>query len=198
VSQYLSIDTEATGLKEGHYMIQLALVPVDISQKRVFRELGKEWLVKCPSFDELLPRLDEWNISHNRDLIITANREGLSEAELRKTVHDYLTSDAVKTVFGGNRPVLLGKSLSALDIPMLKRYLGWDNYEKYFHHHTLDVTCVARFLVDTGVLPPGCESSSKIIKYFKIRDQVNHTALSDAIDMGEIYIKMMNPGPQER
>lgn len=196
-NKYLSIDTEATGLKEGHYMIQLAMVPVDAGAKKVFHHLGREMLVKCPSFEELEPRLDAWNLEHNKDLIINAHRSGISEAELKRTVEEYLTSDEVTTIFGGNRPILLGKSLSALDIPMLKRYLGWDFYERHFHHHTLDVTCVARFLVDTGVLPPGCESSSKLIQFFKIRDNVMHTALSDAIDMGEIYLRLLDLLPRK-
>ena len=50
---------------------------------------------------------------------------------------------------------------------------------------------VARFLVNAGLLPPGCESTSKIVKHYGIRDNAMHTALSDAIDMGQIYIKMV-------
>lgn len=192
MNKYLSIDTEATGLKEGHYMIQLAMVPVDTSKKRVFHDLGRELLVKCPSFEEMEPRLDAWNLEHNKDLIIQANRSGISEGELKRIVGEYLSSSEITGIFGTNRPILLGKSLSALDIPMLKRYLGWDFYEKHFHHHTLDVTCVARYLVDIGVLPPGCESSSKLIKHFNIRDNVKHTALSDAVDMGEIYLRLLD------
>ena len=196
MSQYLSIDTEATGLQEGNYMIQLAMVPVDGSSRKVFHHLGMEVLVKCPSFEELLPRLDAWNIEHNKELIINANRSGISQEELKTKVTGYLKSPEITAIFGNKRPVLLGKSLSALDIPMLKRYLGWEAYEKHFHHHTLDVTCVARYLVDSGILPEGCESSSKLIKHFKIRDNVNHTALSDAVDMAEIYVRLLDLMPK--
>ncbi len=192
MSKYLSIDTEATGLKEGHYMIQLALVPVDADGRKVFHALGKEWLVKCPSFEEMLPRLDKWNIDHNKDLIINANRSGVLPEQLPKIVSGYLESPEIKAIYGDKRPIFLGKSLSALDIPMMKRYLGEDFYEKHFHHHTLDVTCVARYLVDSGALPPGTESSTKLIQYFGNPEGVKHTALSDAIDMGEVYLKMLD------
>jgi hypothetical protein len=191
MSNYLSIDTEATGLKEGHYMIQLAFIPVNIAEGKVHHELGREWLVKCPTFEELDPRLDSWNREHNKELIIKANKGGVLPEALPGIVSQYLEMPEMKAIFGGKRPVLLGKSMSALDIPMLKRYLGWDFYEKYFHHHTLDVTCVARSFVDAGVLPSGTESSSKLIKHFQLRDNVLHTALSDAIDMGEIYLRML-------
>jgi DNA polymerase III alpha subunit (gram-positive type) len=97
----------------------------------------------------------------------------------------------MKTLFGSSRPVILGKSLSALDIQLLQRTFGEEFYQKHFHHHTVDVTCVARFLVDAGLLPPGCESTSQIVKHFGIRDVASHTALNDASDMAQIYLKML-------
>ncbi|MBM4317835.1 MAG: hypothetical protein FJ116_10195 [Deltaproteobacteria bacterium] len=63
--------------------------------------------------------------------------------------------------------------------------------DKYFHHHTLDVTCVGRFLVDAGVLPPGHGSTTQLLKFFNIRSMSNHTALSDALDMAQIYLKLV-------
>ncbi len=188
---YLSIDTEATGLKAHDLLTQIAFVPVDFKQKRVCMELGVEILVKCPSYEELEPRLDEWNRSHNKGLIQKAHEEGITQEELKARVQSYLESAPVRALFEEKKPVMLGKSMCALDIPIMKRYLGWDFMEKYFHHHTADVTCVARFLVDAGKLPPGCESTSKIIKHFQIREDANHTALSDAVDMGNIYLKLI-------
>lgn len=191
MNAYLSIDTEATGLREGNYLTQLAMVPLDTARGKVFPELGREWLVKCPSYEELEPKLDEWNRKHNRDLIIRASREGVAPEALPKLVSDYLTSPEVKAIFGEKRPVILGKSLSALDIPILKRYLGWDRYETLFHHHTLDVTCLTRGLVDAGVLPAGCESTTKLVQHFGIREESTHTALNDALDMATIYLKIV-------
>ena len=195
MSKYLSIDTEATGLREPNYLIQLAMVPVDAKTKKVHTELGRETLIKCPSFEELAPTLDAWNLEHNKELIIRAHKDGIAPEAVAPWVKAYFEMPEVKALFGGNRPVLLGKSLSALDIPILKRYLGWQFYEQHFHHHTLDVTCVARFLVDAGLMPSGCESSSKLIKHFGIREDVRHTALSDALDMGEVYVKMLERMP---
>jgi len=191
MSIYLSIDTEATGLKETTHLIQLALVPVDISRGKVLLSLGREWLVKCPTFEELEPSLDAWNLEHNRETIIRAHREGIDPKQVLPTIQQYLASADLVALFGNKRPVLLGKSLSALDIPLLKRCFGWEVFDRTFHHHTVDVTCVSRALVDAGMLPAGCESTSKLVSHFGIRDDARHTAMSDAVDMAEIYLKLL-------
>ncbi|MFM8315599.1 MAG: hypothetical protein ACKOA8_15060, partial [Deltaproteobacteria bacterium] len=147
MSKYLSIDTEATGLEEHCLLIQVAVVPVDGTKNIVAEELGKEVLIQCPSFEELKPTLSEWVIQHNEGLIRKAHAEGITPASFQKWMGDYLKSDQVKAFFGGERPLLLGKSLSALDIPLLTKNLGKAFMDKNFHHHTLDITCVGRFLV---------------------------------------------------
>lgn len=192
MAAYLSIDTEATGLQEGNYLIQLALVPVDTKSKRVYEELGKETLVACPSYEELEPKLDSWNKEHNGGLIRSAHASGIPAESVKTFITTYLKLPQVSEIFKKERPILLGKSLSALDIPLMKRYMGWSLYDQTFHHHTLDVTCVARGLCDAGLLPENCNSSSKLIKHFGIRDNVKHTALSDATDMAHIYLRLLD------
>lgn len=189
--KYLSIDTEATGLTEECLLIQLAFVPVDTDKKTVAREHGIEWLVQCPSFEDLKPSLNPWVVENNETLIRNASAHGVPPDQLADKVHAYLTSAPIKAIFGDSRPIFLGKSLSALDIPLLTRTFGEDFMHAHFHHHTLDVTCVARSLVDAGILPPGTESSSKIMKYFGLRETPAHTALADALDMAEIYLKIL-------
>ncbi len=191
MGRYLSLDTEATGLEVDCYLIQLALVPVDGLSKTIFTEWGKEVLIQCPSFEELKPKLNPWVLEHNEDLIRKAHREGISPADFKKWMENYLSAPEIKAYFKNERPTLLGKSMSALDIPVLTRYLGKDFMEKYFHHHTLDLTCVARFLSETGKLPTGCYTTSKLLQHFKIRQKAEHTALSDASDMGQVYFKLL-------
>ena len=192
MSKYLSIDTEATGLEENCQMIQLAFVPVDSQSRTVAEELGTEILIWCPSFEELKPTLNEWVLQHNEDLIRRANAQGVKPSELSQIVSKYMERPEIKKFFNGDRPPLLGKSMSALDIPLLHRYFGRTFMEKYFHHHTLDVTCLARGFVDAGLLPPGTQGTSKLMKHFGIRDDATHTALNDAVDMGKIYFKLLD------
>lgn len=191
MSRYLSIDTEATGLEEDTHLIQLAFVPVDVSEGKVYLELGWERLVKCPDFEELKPRLNPWVLENMADLIRKAHAEGISLETCQDEVTQYLQSDAIQAFFGGKPPVLLGKSLSALDIPLLNRSLGWKYMQKAFHHHNLDVTSMAISLCDSGLLPAGTTGSSQLMKHYQLKDGTEHTALSDAIEMADIYIKMV-------
>lgn len=192
MGRYLSLDTEATGLEVDCYLIQVALVPIDGSTKSVLSQWGKEVLIQCPSFEELKPKLNPWVLEHNEELIREAHAKGISPAAFKKWVEDYLDNPEIKSFFKEEKPTLLGKSMSALDIPVLTRYLGKDFMEKYFHHHTLDLTCVARFLVDVGKLPKGHHSTTKLLQYFKIRQNAEHTALSDATDMAQVYFHLID------
>lgn len=191
MAKYLSIDTEATGLEENTYLIQLALVPVDTATQTIETKLGREIFIQCPSFEELKPKLSEWVLQHNEGLIRSAHAEGLNGEAFKTWMADYMNHEAVRAFFQNEKPTILGKSLSALDIPLLTRYLGKPFMEKHFHHHTLDITCIARYLVDTGLLPKGCQSTSKLLKHFQIRDDANHTALSDAMDMASVYFHLL-------
>lgn len=191
MSRYLSIDTEATGLREDTLLIQIAVVPTDPSKGEVREDLGWETLVHCPSFAELKPKLSEWVIENMEPLIHQAHEKGIPVAKCRDELDAYLTRPEIKEYFGGERPILLGKSLSALDIPLMNRSFGWDWMQKSFHHHTVDVTCMGRTLVDAGYLPEGSASTTKLMQYFKIREVAEHTALQDAVDMAHIYSKMV-------
>jgi hypothetical protein len=190
---YLSLDTEATGLTEECVLIQLAVVPVDVKKRHIYRDMGKEWLVHCEPFEKLKPTLNDWVIEHNEGLIRKANSEGLAPLQVRQELKAYLQSAPVKALFAPkNRPILLGKSLSALDLPLMARTFGADYMRECFHHHTVDVTCFARSLVDAGLFPEGTESTSKLLGYLGIRDDAKHTALSDAEDMAEAYLRMVD------
>jgi|688.fasta_scaffold96078_2 oligoribonuclease (3'-5' exoribonuclease) len=192
MGRYLSLDTEATGLEVDCYLIQVALVPVDGTSKTLLSEWGKEVLIQCPSFEELKPKLNPWVLEHNEELIRKAHKDGIPPAAFKKWVEDYLNSPEIKKYFQNERPTLLGKSMSALDIPVLTRYLGKEFMEKYFHHQTLDLTCIARFLVDVGHLPKGFHSTTKLLQHFKIRHKAEHTALSDAVDMAHVYFHLID------
>ncbi len=190
--RYLSMDTEATGLAEDCHLIQLAFVPVDMDKKEVRMDLAVETLVKCPDFDTLAPTLNPWVLSHMKEVIVAAHEKGIEQSAVRAWVNHYFELPGVKEFFGKDKVVLLGKSLSALDIPILKKALGETYFMERFHHHTVDVTSVARSFVDAQILPPDCVSGSKLLKFLNIRDQVKHTALSDAVDMGNIYLRIID------
>ncbi len=190
--RYLSLDTEATGLEEKCVMIQLAVVPVDVDRGTVHTELGKEWLVKCDSFESLKPTLNEWVLKHQEGLIRKAHAEGISIEACKAELSEYLKSKPLLDFFGKSRPILMGKSMSALDIPLLTRSFGWEWMQKAFHHHIVDVTCLGKSFEDAGLLPAKTANTQSLMQYFKLKENADHTALSDAIDMGKIYCKMID------
>lgn len=190
--RYLSLDTEATGLEEKCVMIQLAVVPVDVDTSEVHTELGKEWLVKCDSFENLKPTLNDWVLGHMEGLIRKAHAEGLSMEQVKTELSAYLKSQPILDFFGKSRPILMGKSMSALDIPLLTRSFGWGYMQKAFHHHIVDVTCLGKSFEDAGLLPPKTANTTSLMQYFKLKEHADHTALSDATDMGRIYCKMID------
>ncbi|MAZ48148.1 MAG: hypothetical protein CME65_06275 [Halobacteriovoraceae bacterium] len=188
--KYLSFDIEATGLEEDARIIEFAMVPFCTEDKSLNNDLAKHFYIHCPSFEELEPHLNPWVRENNKELIIKANAEGITLAEFKTQMEQYLESSEVKNYFGQERIVLFGKSISAIDLPFLNRDLGWEWMNKYFHHRNLDLSCVLLSQVDLGNLASGMESGSKIMEYFQM-GEVAHTALEDAVNTAQMYLKLL-------
>ena len=187
--KYLSIDLEATGLKENDLIIEFAAVPFDAETEVIEKDLSYHSLVQCPSFEELLPSLDQWVIDHNKSLITNAHQNGLPIKTFKQNLLDYLKSEPIQSYFGDGRIVLFGKSLNAIDLPFLNRDLGWDFMREYFHHQQLDVSSVVYSLIDLKKIPEECRSGGFLMKHLGF-GEVAHTALEDAINTAELYFKL--------
>ena len=189
---YLSIDLEATGLEENAYIIEFAAVPLDADKKIVFKDQAFHSYIKCPKFEALKPNLSDWVISHNELLINKANEHGLSLDSFKHNFEEYLNSESLKKFKDKKFQnfTILGKSLNSIDIPFLNRDLGWSFIKNYFHHQVLDVSSIARYLIELGVLPIDCISGSKLSAHLQQGD-VDHTALEDAIQTAETYFKLL-------
>ncbi|MBI2519113.1 MAG: hypothetical protein HYV97_01790 [Bdellovibrio sp.] len=192
--RYLSIDLEATGLREQDSIIEFAMAPFCTVDKAIATTLCRSVYVKCEAFDTLKPTLDPWVIEHNEKLIRQAHSEGLTLIELQQYLTDYLASPEVINYFGtqnGQKIILFGKSMNALDLPFLNRDLGWEFMRKYFHHQVLDLSSVVRAFVDKRLLPPETVSGSALMKHLKMGD-VAHTALEDAMNAAKIYLQLLS------
>ncbi len=189
--RYLSIDIEATGLKEDCLIIEFAAIPFDTENKTIAEELAYSHYVKCPSFEELKPSLDPWVIEHNRKLIDRAHKDGKTIPEFKEKLTAYLESSSVKRYFNQQKIVLFGKSLNAIDLPFLNRDLGWEWIRKYFHHRVMDLSSHTYGLVDLGFLPPGSDSGSALMKYLNM-GSVSHTALEDSRNTALMYLKLLD------
>ncbi len=189
--KYLSIDIEATGLKENCQIIEISFVPFDASLKTIEENHIFHSYVKCPTYEELKSSLDPWVVTNMKSVLIKAHEEGVSLEQLRLKIDDYLSSEWVKNYFNQEKIVIFGKSLSALDLPFLKRDLGWDYFSSKFHHRTVDLSCFTYALGDSGLIPPELVSGEKLMKFFNL-GLVAHTALEDARNTILLYFHLMD------
>lgn len=188
--RYLSIDLEATGLNENCQIIEVGFVPFDTNNRTIAEELADGFFVKCPSFESLKPSLDQWVIDHNKKLIDKAHANGKTQEEFKQRFQAYLESPAVKKYFNQQKVVIFGKSLNAIDLPFLNRDLGWDWMRKYFHHRVMDLSSHTYGLMDMGLLEPGMDSGSQLMKFLNM-GEVSHTALEDARNTALMYLKLL-------
>ena len=191
--KYLSFDIEATGLAENDYIIEFGMVPFDSETGEIAHHLERNWYIKCPSFEELRPRLDKWVIDHNKELITKAHEEGEELQDFKNLLEQYLHDEEVTSYFGKSerdKIVLFGKSLNAIDLPFMNRDLSWNFMREHFHHQVLDLSSVVRSLCDMKLLPDSCHSGSGLMKHYKMGD-VAHTALEDAVNTAKLYLLIM-------
>lgn len=188
--RYLSFDIEATGLEENAYIIEFAMIPFDATSGELNHDLSKHFYVNCPSYESLEPNLNEWVKKHNKELIQKAHSEGVALERFKTELENYLASKEVKEYFGNEKVVLFGKSISAIDLPFLNRDLGWDWMNEHFHHRHQDLSCYTLGLIDMGLLEPGMDSGSNLMNYFGM-GEVEHTALEDAVNTAQMYIKLL-------
>lgn len=189
--KYLSIDLEATGLGEQCQIIEFAMIPFDTQFRRLEEGLARSVYIHCPSFEDLKPNLDPWVREHNEKIIRKANSEGLMLSEFKEFLQKYLESREVREYFGGQKIVLFGKSMSAIDLPFLSRDLGWEFMRKYFHHRNLDLSGLSYGLIDLGMLPQGMDSGTNLMNHFGM-GEVAHTALEDAKNTAIMYLKLLD------
>jgi oligoribonuclease (3'-5' exoribonuclease) len=194
--KYLSFDIEATGLEEDAYIIEFGMIPFDTATKTLNHKLEKHFYIKCPTYNEMEPKLNEWVKEHNKELIIQANKEGIELNTFKTELETYLDLPEVKEYFEHQRIMLFGKSISAIDLPFLNRDLGWEWMNKNFHHRNLDLSCFTLGLIDFGQLENGMDSGAKLMDFLKMGD-VSHTALEDAVNTAKMYLKLLEMFPIE-
>jgi DNA polymerase III epsilon subunit-like protein len=191
--KYLSFDIEATGLAEDDLIIEFALIPFCTESGKLEDSLSWHTYISCPPFEELKPRLDQWVIDHNKELIDKAHSDGITLSNFKNEFEAWLSSNEVKEYFKDQpikKIVLFGKSLNAIDLPFLNRDLGWNFMREYFHHQVLDLSSTVISLVDMGKLPKECLSGSGLMKHMGMGD-VAHTALEDAVNTAKMYLKLL-------
>ena len=166
------------------------MVPFDTETGIIEHSLTKHYFIKCPSYEELEPNLNEWVKKHNKELIETAHSTGIPISDFKVEFENYLKSEAVQSYFENERIMLFGKSISAIDLPFLNRDLGWEWMNNQFHHRNQDLSCYTMGLIDMGLMQKGMDSGAELMKLLKMGD-VCHTALEDAINTAKMYLILL-------
>lgn len=197
----LSFDTETLGLEDPNdsvnQIVEFGVVPATIiinNTQEVELEISDNIyhkFIKCPSFEDLKTILNPWVIENNEDLIRKANLGGISDDIFKLDLESYL-EDVKIGYFEGDDLLYLGKSMQSLDAPIMTKHLGWEFMNKWqFNRKKVDVQDIARFLIQQGKLPLESASSKALVDFFGIKEDVNHTAIDDSIDMLKIYSKLL-------
>jgi DNA polymerase III epsilon subunit-like protein len=63
-------------------------------------------------------------------------------------------------------------------------------YDTTFNYRTIDTATIARFLIDTGLVPLQKPSSETLFEFFDCKPSRAHDALEDAIAAAQLYKKM--------
>ncbi len=185
---FLNEDTETTGTSEDSLLIQIAFVPMNQDGDLV-ESLAKEWLIKCPSFQELYPKLNDFCRKNNEEIITKAHLHGIPSDVVKQEIEAYLSSPEIKSLFENKRPTLFGKSISALDLPKMVQTFGWDWVRTTFNHRVFDLGSVVMDLINKGLLPNDCESIDKLSAHLGL-GKVSHLALDDCRQAATIYKKI--------
>lgn len=188
--RYLSFDLEATGLEEDAIVIEFAMVPFCTESMSLENNLARHFTLKCPSFDQLAPKLNPWVKENNKSLIEKSFLEGISIDDFKAALEEYISSKEIKKYFSNQKIMLFGKSISAIDLPFMNRDLGWEWMNKHFHHRNLDLSCYTLGLIDMGFLEKGMDSGSKLMNFLEM-GEVSHTALEDAQNTALMYFKLL-------
>ncbi len=174
---FLSIDIESTGLKEedecfefSAILIQNGLVLNKFHQYLKVQATPSPWVEK--------------NLKKN---FLESQKNGLSKEEFVTNFLFFLKDH--------KNLILLGKSLNALDIPFLKKILGYEVFYQYFSHRTLDLTSLAIFSILLKKIPSECLSGAHLNKFFHL-GKIAHTALEDSennINVLNKFLEFYNP-----
>ena len=94
--KYLSIDIEATGLREKDFIIEFAAIAFDTNDGKIYDHLSYHTLVQCPSYQVIEPQLDDWVKKHNKVLIDDAHNKGKSLIDWKNSFEAFLKREDVK------------------------------------------------------------------------------------------------------
>lgn len=195
-----SFDLESSGLhaEVGQpYLLEFAFVPMDVNEGKVLQDQALHMYLKCPSIEKMK---QEGKISEfvlNNDTLIRvaqkAHDTGVSIEEARRAIQKYLESfkNADKAEDTQAKATILAKSTGGLDRRLLGEVFGDYWIESLLSHQMIDITSNAFMIYHADLSIVDSKSPHKLVQQLLGKEELAHTALQDAVDMGKVYLEII-------
>lgn len=180
--RFAFIDTETGGVIPGkHSLLSIGIVIWDLYEGVISE---KEFYIKSDKYivtkeAQKINKFDK--CKHN---IIADSPENVI-VELLKFLYSYFPNDIYIPLAGHN---------IQFDINFLKVFFKENNrsFGQYFSHRVIDTYSVYKTLILSNIITENLNSSYDAFKYFNIKVDQRHDALSDCIATVQLYEKMIN------
>ena len=160
-------------------------VEATCSNPLVAKPLQVGWTVWTP--DGQMLKSEYYNIKwHFPPTISEWSLENLPQECLRNEgIHMSALIKRLRTSLRDEQHILVGHNIGTYDIPLLRRYIGRETFDKLFHHRVRDTAVVCNWLADCGMIPQGGLDAH--IDTFGVCNPRPHHALFDALAEARLY-----------
>ncbi|SMF26328.1 hypothetical protein [Pseudobacteriovorax antillogorgiicola] len=194
-----SFDLESSGLhaEVGQpYLLEFAMIPMSLKSMSLIQKPFHVYL-KCPSVDEMKAqgKISDFVLGNQNLMQVAkkAHKEGIGVDEAKDKIIRYLDEFKIDSNDKNLRPkaVILSKSTGGLDRRLIGEVFGDPWVEELFTHQMIDITSNANFVLHAQLGIIETRSPKKLVAHLLGKDDVAHTALQDAIDMGHVYLELV-------
>lgn len=197
-NQCCAIDTETTGLDPTyHEIIQICILPLTGNL------LPREDVV--PFYINMIPehpkRVDPNAMRKNRLKLAEISLKGFDKFKAIDMLETWISKLKLpynRGRFNQCKIIPLGHNY-AFDMGFIKKWLGIEQYEEWFHYHYKDTMNTATFLNDSAVVHAEKPPFNKLTLNW-VANRLNapveraHDALSDCVTVAECYRRLTQKG----
>jgi len=176
----LFIDTETGGvILEKHSLLSIGLVAWDITGGIVDT---KEIFVE---HDNYLVTKGAQNV--NKFDLEAHKLKAVNPSQVIREIDEFCSKN-----FPADHKIIVAGHNIIFDISFLKFFLSQHgrSFENMFSHRSIDTASILQFLQISGKIDLDLTSSTEGFRYFKIKVDNRHGALSDSIATAELFKKM--------
>ena len=195
-----SFDLESSGLHSEvgqPYLLEFAMIPMNLKTMTLVKDKPFHVYVKCPTVEEMKAegKISDFVLGNTNLMNVAkkASTEGISVEQAKDNIIQYLKGFQVESSDPDYRPkaVILSKSTGGLDRRLIGEVFNDAWVEELFTHQMIDITSNANFVLHANLGIIGARSPKKLVTQLLGKDEVAHTALQDAIDMGNVYLELV-------